>query len=529
MKKQNYIIFLLFMLILASPHQAAASQPDWLPARYSDNMVIPKGKEVPFAFECKGKKKATIIFKGETYQTTLKNGWFIGIIPKQNSYGGPFEITFTADDSSQTIKNVWVGEVLFFSGQSNMEFPCKNLKPKLAVLPKTQKHISFFNVQTQGEQSKWVTPNATNIPELSALAYLSAIELSQNMNIPLGVITSAVGGSRIEEWLAPEFENHKDLLHPQSLDHINKGQKAKLLYTTNSTFLNKYIYDLSFISADANAEEAYADLVQHQRIVEKKFPTIRYLFKITKSKNKFRVSSRCTSKMGIPYIRSTNTFERTRNYPFNILVWYQGEANANDLKDAQSYRFLLDNFIKGTQLSNKDYTPVLLIQLPEYIIPENHQNTWAYIREAQANTAASNPNVRLVPALGTGNKDNVHPPDKRELARRVAAQLEQTLTNKPSVTPQLSNVVPINGTLRLIFTNTYKGLKSSDSIISGFSITDSSGKEILVKAKLINKRTVDIALPVPPKEVRYAWGNYPKFSLYNSKNIPVPAFRLIAQ
>ncbi len=111
------------------------------------------------------------------------------------------------------------------------------------------------------------------------------------------------------------------------------------------------------------------------------------------------------------------------NERFDALIWYQGEENAYAGDTPDDYAAKLNALIETwRETLGLPELEVFLIQLPEFE-PGDSVDRFAFgdIRIGQFLAATQNNNVILVSALGLGVPDNIHPPDKAELARRVAS------------------------------------------------------------------------------------------------------------
>lgn len=148
--------------------------------------------------------------------------------------GGPYEITFN-DGDKLTLKNVLIGEVWICSGQSNMEMPLKGFdaqpvegaadiildaKPSLPIRVCKVKRTVEYEVKEECEAT-WLKHDPMEIGEASATAYFFARRLQQTLDIPVGVVVVAVGGSYIEAWmpeelLRKEFDGEFDYTHLQT-------------------------------------------------------------------------------------------------------------------------------------------------------------------------------------------------------------------------------------------------------------------------------------------------------------------------
>jgi sialate O-acetylesterase len=127
-----------------------------------------------------------------------------------------------AADETKTFTNVLVGEVWLGSGQSNMEKPIGkqpgqkptfNAEAELAAAAnypnirifKIEKALSAVPLMDLGANSGWLACSSNSLDEIhfSAAAYFFSREIHTNLNVPVGLVESSWGGTRIEPWTPP--------------------------------------------------------------------------------------------------------------------------------------------------------------------------------------------------------------------------------------------------------------------------------------------------------------------------------------
>lgn len=147
---------------------------------------------------------------------TDKNGNWMAKL-KTPSYGGPYSINIKNGDNQIILNDVLIGEVWLASGQSNMEWKMNHCNGCIdnqdyEIANANYPEIRMFNVpmDLSGEKiynQNWKIANPQNIVDFSATAYFFARELNQKMNIPIGIINSSWGGTRVEAWTSPKKLN----------------------------------------------------------------------------------------------------------------------------------------------------------------------------------------------------------------------------------------------------------------------------------------------------------------------------------
>ena len=172
---------------------------------FSDHMVLQRDQPVPvwgwsqpgdtIAVECAGQKKTTIA------DSTGK--WLVTLDPLLASHE-PRELV--AGDCR--VKNILVGDVWLCSGQSNMQWPVKeSLNGSAEVAAANHPRIRLFTVPRQAVldpqvdvAATWQVCTPATIAQFSAVGYFFGRELLGKLDVPIGLIDSSWGGTRVEAW-----------------------------------------------------------------------------------------------------------------------------------------------------------------------------------------------------------------------------------------------------------------------------------------------------------------------------------------
>jgi sialate O-acetylesterase len=147
---------------------------------------------------------------GKVYYGTVNGREWEIYLPKMNA-GGPYDLTIISELGRFKIKNVYIGEVYFLGGQSNMEWQPQHSGDVLKDLYETDDcvnnqirmlHIPYY---AQSEPTnevvntiKWNGANKTTIPVFTAVGYLFGKQMQEELGCPVGLIAAPVGGSNIE-------------------------------------------------------------------------------------------------------------------------------------------------------------------------------------------------------------------------------------------------------------------------------------------------------------------------------------------
>ncbi len=128
--------------------------------------------------------------------------------------GGPYALTASAGGKAQTIEDVLLGDVWLCSGQSNMELQVwRTLDARSEIAGADSDSIRLLTVSQAGSAlplddfpiaTSWQTVTPETVRDFSAACYYFARELQKNVDVPMGLINAAWGGSRIQAWISPQ-------------------------------------------------------------------------------------------------------------------------------------------------------------------------------------------------------------------------------------------------------------------------------------------------------------------------------------
>lgn len=191
-----------------------------LPAIFADSMVLQQSMMVPvWGWAAPGEKitvSASWPNAGSVSATAGADGkWMVKI--KTPAAGGPFDLSIKGSQSI-TFRGVLIGEVWICSGQSNMEMPVRGWLPNDPIKNSAEEiatanhsRIRFFTVKKNIAYSpvddvsgKWASCNPASTADFSAIAYFFGRELSKNLNVPIGLISTNWGGTIAEAWTSAD-------------------------------------------------------------------------------------------------------------------------------------------------------------------------------------------------------------------------------------------------------------------------------------------------------------------------------------
>lgn len=189
-----------------------------LPAIFGDNMVLQQQTDVTIwgTATKNSTVKATTSWNKKSYSAKAGSDGKWSLKVATPVAGGPYEVSIS-DGKTITLKNVLIGEVWICSGQSNMEMPMKGYRnePILGsneyIATSSIPSIRLFTVKRATSlqpldnfEGSWLGSEPENVSGFSATAYYFGLMLHKALNVPVGLINSSWGGTRIEPWISEE-------------------------------------------------------------------------------------------------------------------------------------------------------------------------------------------------------------------------------------------------------------------------------------------------------------------------------------
>jgi sialate O-acetylesterase len=181
-----------------------------LPSVLSGNMVLQQQSRANLWGWCDPGEKVVVTVGWDGQADSVKgdrNGhWKLQVTTP--SAGGPYSITIKGGNTI-VLENILIGEVWVCSGQSNMEMcetwglpdvraelpSCNNPKIRLFHVPRTTAAAPQDNCSGQ-----WAVCDSNSLKQFSAAAYFFAKRLNKELNVPIGLIEAAWGGTGAEVW-----------------------------------------------------------------------------------------------------------------------------------------------------------------------------------------------------------------------------------------------------------------------------------------------------------------------------------------
>jgi sialate O-acetylesterase len=253
--KKSRVSIVLFCTIVCLFSLAATLSADVKPASiFGNSMVLQRDLAVPVWGTADAGEKVTVRFAGQEKTATADDAgkWQVKLDAlKANAKGG--ELTISGKNKI-SLENVLVGEVWICSGQSNMEWPvASSLNAQEEISAANHPQIRLFNVpgHTTSPVPRDTCPGAWQACQpntargFSAVGYYFGRRLQQELKVPIGLVGSNWGGTRIEPWTSPAgFQSVPELKN--IADQVAKyDDKTKVGGGSPSAIYNAMIHPLA--------------------------------------------------------------------------------------------------------------------------------------------------------------------------------------------------------------------------------------------------------------------------------------------
>jgi len=454
-----------------------------LPKIFSSNMVLQRNSPVPVWGHAETGEQISVSFAGQVQNTIADNNgnWFVTLAPLTVNCK-PAEMIITG---TNTIKlgNILVGDVWLCSGQSNMEYPLdRSLKKYLAPEKGTDLAIEEFSklksdqiryIYADKQRTKediksigWITQsNDSVLRKVSAVGYFFAKDINLELNVPIGIISTSWGGTRIEEW------------------------------TPSAAYLNSAVFKDS-IKEKKNFQ--IDGIVPGQKFESMLKPIIPFAIK---GMLWYQGESNCI-------------IEDQQTYPEKVKLMVETYRSLFKNAAMPFYYVQIAPYLYSHRKKDKKK------HIPEQL---------AVFREAQAQCLSIPYSGMVVTTDLVDNASNIHPPYKWDVAHRLALLALNNTYGRNVVCsgPTYKSYIIKRNKVIISFNNIAGGLVSHDDhSLSWFLIAGPDGKFIPAQAEIKGNKVVVMSINIQnPVAVRFAWNESAIPNFYNKGGLPAVPFR----
>ncbi len=270
--KTRFFLFLLCVGLMPTVAHADV-KPN---ALCSEGMVLQQKSNAKIWGTAEKGEKVTVTFRDTKANTVTGDDgrWVVDLAT--GAAGGPFELTIVGNNTI-AYKNILVGEVWICSGQSNMEQSIngsdKGDREAATSVPHNPM-LRMFTVkkspQTTAQSDtggNWVEAAPKTVGNFSAVAYFFGRSLNEKRNVPVGLIHTSWGGTRIETWMSPSalapFEKA-----PANAKPGNPNGASQLYNGMIHPLLNYQVKGAIWYQGESNAGNAFKYRSMHPAMIE---------------------------------------------------------------------------------------------------------------------------------------------------------------------------------------------------------------------------------------------------------------------
>lgn len=205
----GYALLMMVAAVVAMP-AAARETTGLLHPLFRDHAVLQRDRPIAVWGHAGPGQPVSVTFAGQAVSTRADaaGGWQATLPPV--AAGGPHTLEVIAGTRRERVRDVLVGDVWLCSGQSNMELPVwRSLNAASEIAAATMPRIRLFTVpqhaaaqaqESFNDSTAWTSATPDAVRDFSATCFYFARELQRTVDVPMGLIEAAWGGSRIEAW-----------------------------------------------------------------------------------------------------------------------------------------------------------------------------------------------------------------------------------------------------------------------------------------------------------------------------------------
>jgi len=439
-----------------------------LPVIFGDHMVLQQQTDAAIWGKATPEKtvRVTTSWNQKSYatQADATGAWKLKV--KTPAAGGPYSITIT-DGKALKLDNVLIGEVWVCSGQSNMQMTMRGYRNQPvtgsneAIASSANPLIRLFTVERKTSlepqddfTGKWLECLPENVADFSAAAYYFGRMIQNALNVPVGLICSSWGGTRIEPWISEAGIRKFDFVKLP-----DKNQTGTISQQTPTVLFNAMIHPMA-------------------------------------------------------------------GYAIRGGLWYQGESNRNE---PDRYEKLMPGLVENwrAEWGIGDF-PFYYVQIAPFDYGTTGTNS-AFLREAQLKASTALPNLGMACLMDAGEKNNIHPANKKAAGERLAYLALANTYGKKGFEfsgPVLKEMTVEGSLVRLTFEHAANGLTTFGNELVNFKVAGED-KRFFPATAVITNTGISLSAPSVPKPVavRYAFDDFVTGELFNTEGLPASSFR----
>ncbi len=460
---------------------------------FGDGMILQRDCPLTIRGIANAGDKVMVRIAGQKHKTRadLNGKWSVTLNPLKA--GNNYSMFINSDSGGFQFHHVAAGEVWLCSGQSNMEFALSGARTaKEDIAQAGNNDIRLFDMKARWRtndvewdksvldslnhlqyytSAMWQPCSPETAASFSAIAYHFGRVLQDSLDVPVGLICNAIGGSPTEAWIdrgTLEHEFPAILRNWRNNDFIQdwvRGRGAKNIALSTDP-LQRHPYEPCYLY-----ESGILPLDQ---------------------------------------------------YPIKGVIWYQGESNAHNI---EAHEKLFQLLVKSWRNNwNNPTLPFYYVQLSSIDRP-----SWCWFRDSQRRMMDEISHTGMAVSSDHGDSLDVHPTHKRPIGERLARWALNQTYQQSHIVPSgpLFRTAEFDKRAAYISFDYSEGLKSSDGEpLRAFEIAETEGIYHPATAEIKEGRIKVYHPKVKnPHYVRYGWQPFTRANLVNSEGLPASTFQ----
>jgi sialate O-acetylesterase len=464
-----------------------------LPELFTDHMVLQRNMPIPIYGTANAGELVQVVFNNQklTAKADVYGKWEVKF--PAMPHGGPYQLRVEAKSEKIQLNDILIGDVWLCAGQSNMAFQLKAAATGTEELQQLSKKngklrlLKFNQIAETDNKSwdsltlaqvnrlqffsgAWQVADASTAANFSAIGYYFGKKIQTEVDVPIGMIDIAVGGSILESWIDRYTMEHDH----QLVDVLTNWRKSD------------FIQEWARGRADVNLKNASNPKQRHPYE-----PVYNY-------------------EAGIAKLTSS---------PIKGVLWYQGESNAQNV---ELYEHAMPVLVKSWRENWGLDFPFYYVQLSGIDRP-----SWPYFRDAQRRLLSVIPKSGMAVSYDVGDSLDVHPTRKKEVGDRLALQALKNTYNKPVTAdgPSPRDIKRIGNEVIISFDHAAKLSTINNQALTGFELVTIKGGHLPAQAS-IEGNQIRMRIPAGEqiKAVVYAWQPFTRANLLNEAGLPASTF-----
>lgn len=485
MKLRTSIFALLFVAVSTV---ASAAEPLRVAKIFTDHMVFQQETSAPvWGWGTPGEKVVVKpSWSKHSYATKVGEDQRWRVALDTPSHGGPYSVNITCGKEQIKLNDVFVGEVWICSGQSNMEMPLAGFvssnQPVNESLETSIKAINYgdririFTVPRNPAEDapvkdlpsgEWKRASFESSASCSAIAYFFAEYITDAIDVPVGVIVSAWGGTEIRPWTPRD-----------------------------------------------NYEAALKGLVSDEEFAK-------LTAKIDRYKGRPRTAGALYNGMIHPF----------KGFAARGFLWYQGCADARNCIYYDKLQAAMVASWRQMWGDTEAKMPFYYVLIAPYHYGAKAEGFYrGYFVENQAKAAKITPNSAYASTEGLGAGPIIHPAEKKPVSRQLALlALDRTygMQGIKSGSPEVKNITKAEGKYIVEFEKGKNLLTPPGEAVCGFEIAGEDQIFYPASAKVAGDRII-VNIPAEvaqPAALRYSFRNGSMSNVRSKFGFPLIPFR----